>query len=78
VNERARPGRPGVLRSSRWKASKGRRVWPISMKARDPVCGMSVDPNRAPAQGVYRGETVYFCSTACQKTYDERMHSAGA
>lgn len=34
---------------------------------------MTVDTERAPARGVYGGETVYFCAAACQKTY-ERTH----
>ncbi|MGP8077585.1 MAG: hypothetical protein ACLQD8_03215 [Thermoplasmata archaeon] len=45
------------------------------MKARDPVCGMSVDTERAAAHGTYGGEPVYFCSVACQKTY-EKSHPA--
>jgi Cu+-exporting ATPase len=46
------------------------------MKARDPVCGMSVDTERAAARGEYGGEPVYFCSAACKKTYDQRHPSA--
>ena len=42
------------------------------MKARDPVCGMSVDTERAAAHGVYAGDTVYFCSVACQKSYEQK------
>ena len=40
------------------------------MKVKDPVCGMVVDSSSAAAHGTYGSETVYFCSTACQKTYD--------
>jgi YHS domain-containing protein len=47
------------------------------MKARDPVCGMTVETSRAPAQGVYGGETVYFCCVACQKKYEERPRAPG-
>jgi len=43
------------------------------MKAKDPVCGMTVDSERAAGHGVYGGETVFFCSVGCQKTY-ERTH----
>ncbi len=32
---------------------------------RDPVCGMSVDPQRAAGSEVYQGETYYFCSKGC-------------
>lgn len=38
--------------------------------AKDPICGMSVDTDRAPAKGVYGGKPVYFCSGACQKKYE--------
>jgi Cu+-exporting ATPase len=41
-------------------------------KAKDPVCGMTVDTERAPAHGVYDGERVYFCSASCQKTFEAR------
>ncbi len=39
-------------------------------KARDPVCGMTVDTERAPAHGAYGGEAVYFCCVACQRKYE--------
>jgi P-type Cu+ transporter len=42
------------------------------MKARDPVCGMTVDTDRAAARTVYVGETVYFCSVPCQKAYEKK------
>jgi Cu+-exporting ATPase len=31
----------------------------------DPVCGMTVDPDRAAGSFDYQGETYYFCSTHC-------------
>ncbi|HTT15554.1 MAG TPA: copper-transporting ATPase [Thermoplasmata archaeon] len=37
--------------------------------AKDPVCGMSVDTNHPAATASSGGQTVYFCSTACQKQY---------
>lgn len=33
--------------------------------ARDAVCGMEMDPERATAQVDYQGQTYYFCSTTC-------------
>ena len=36
----------------------------------DPVCGMHVDPNNAPAQSNYDGKTYYFCSEECKQTFD--------
>lgn len=28
---------------------------------KDPVCGMMVDPETAPAKAEYQGQTYYFC-----------------
>jgi YHS domain-containing protein len=39
-------------------------------ESRDPVCGMKVDPERAPARGTYAGQNVYFCSPVCQRKYE--------
>ena len=36
----------------------------------DPVCGMSVDENAAPAKAEYQGQTYYFCSTECKTKFD--------
>lgn len=33
--------------------------------ATDPVCGMTVDPDRAKASSQYDGQTFYFCSAGC-------------
>lgn len=38
---------------------------------RDPVCGMTVRPETAPAQTEYKGETYYFCCAACKQKFDE-------
>jgi Cu+-exporting ATPase len=42
-------------------------------KVKDPVCNMMIEPATAAARGTYGGEDVYFCSVACQKSY-ERTH----
>ncbi len=39
--------------------------------AKDPVCGMMVDPNKAPAKSDYMGKTYYFCNPGCKKTFDQ-------
>lgn len=39
-------------------------------RAKDPICGMSVDTEQASAKGVYGTETVYFCSERCKRTYE--------
>src|SRR5438552_15130404 len=34
-------------------------------EAIDPVCGMTVDPERAAGRWDYQGRTYYFCSPGC-------------
>ena len=36
-----------------------------------PVCGMQVDEQMAIASAVYQGKTYYFCSKACQQTFEK-------
>ena len=38
--------------------------------ARDPVCGMDVDPTGAAAHSEYRGVPYYFCAVACKREFD--------
>ncbi|HEY6146649.1 MAG TPA: heavy metal translocating P-type ATPase [Thermoanaerobaculia bacterium] len=38
--------------------------------ARDPVCGMSVDPARAPARRTFRGQDYFFCAPGCAAKFD--------
>ena len=37
----------------------------------DPVCGMSVDPDRAEYRSFQKGETYYFCSASCKESFDK-------
>ena len=37
----------------------------------DPVCGMTVDENRAAAKTTYAGQVYYFCSKDCQNIFEE-------
>jgi P-type Cu+ transporter len=37
--------------------------------AKDPVCGMSVDPATTPFQADYQGGTFSFCSANCMGTF---------
>lgn len=49
--------------------------------AKDPVCGMSVDPQQAAGASVRGGRTYYFCSTSCRDKFEqapERYLGAGA
>lgn len=38
----------------------------------DPVCGMQVDDQTAPAESNYQGTTYYFCSEECKETFDRQ------
>lgn len=38
--------------------------------AKDPVCGMDVDPVKAAGTSIYKGETIYFCNVNCKKKFD--------
>lgn len=38
---------------------------------KDPVCGMTVDPQKAAAAAVQGGVTHYFCSTACRDKFEQ-------
>ena len=39
-------------------------------QARDPVCGMYVDTETAAHRSSFEGETYYFCSPGCKRTFD--------
>jgi Cu+-exporting ATPase len=39
--------------------------------AKDPICGMEVDPQQAAATSEYQGTTYYFCSTGCKRAFDQ-------
>ena len=36
----------------------------------DPVCGMTVDEQKAAATAVYNGTTYYFCAPGCKRTFE--------
>src|SRR5260370_35863845 len=38
---------------------------------RDPVCGMSVDPEKAKAKVDHGEKSYYFCSAACAKKFEQ-------
>ncbi len=38
----------------------------------DVVCGMKVDPAKAPAQSQYQGKMYFFCSTQCKTKFDAK------
>jgi Cu+-exporting ATPase len=37
---------------------------------KDPVCGMTVDPQSAAGQSDFAGTTFYFCSSSCKERFD--------
>src|SRR2546425_7719576 len=37
----------------------------------DPVCGMTVDEQTAPAKAVYNGTTYYFCAPGCKRPFEK-------
>jgi YHS domain-containing protein len=39
--------------------------------AKDPVCGMQVDEKKAAGTSEYKGQTYYFCATACKTKFDQ-------
>lgn len=40
--------------------------------AKDPVCNMTVDENKAAATSVYKGKTYYFCTQACKEKFEKQ------
>ncbi|MFQ6101678.1 MAG: YHS domain-containing protein [Anaerolineae bacterium] len=38
---------------------------------KDPVCGMMVDPQTAPAKAEYKGQTYYFCAPGCKTAFEK-------
>lgn len=41
-----------------------------SSEIKDPVCGMTVQPERAAGSSTFRGTTFYFCSKGCKTKFD--------
>jgi Cu+-exporting ATPase len=39
--------------------------------AKDPVCGMDVDESTAAGKSEYKGQTYYFCSPGCKRSFDQ-------
>ncbi len=43
----------------------------MAEKAIDPVCGMEVDPETAPAKAEYKEVTYYFCAPGCKAEFEK-------
>jgi YHS domain-containing protein len=39
--------------------------------AKDPVCEMTVDEEKAAAKSEYKGKTYYFCAPGCKAAFDK-------
>jgi YHS domain-containing protein len=37
----------------------------------DPICGMTVDEKTAQLKSEYGGQTYYFCSPGCKRSFDK-------
>lgn len=38
---------------------------------KDPVCGMTIDEQKAPATAVFQGKAYHFCSPGCKATFEK-------
>lgn len=38
---------------------------------KDPVCDMDVTPETAAGKSEYKGQTYYFCSLGCKRSFDK-------
>lgn len=43
--------------------------------AKDPVCGMEVEPSKAAGKSLYKGMAVYFCAASCKEKFDANPES---
>jgi len=41
------------------------------LSERDPICGMTVDPEKAAARFAHAGKTYYFCSEGCARQFEQ-------
>jgi Cu+-exporting ATPase len=51
--------------------SKGTKGMNAALIAKDPVCDMDVEINRAAARSDYQGQTYYFCAPGCKVKFDK-------
>jgi len=50
------------------------------MQVKDPVCGMSLEADKAHAQEAYQGSNYFFCSDQCHRQFvaDPHRYAASA
>jgi Cu+-exporting ATPase len=46
-------------------------IFPTTPKAKDPVCGMMVDPQKSAGKVEHLGKTYYFCSARCAERFEK-------
>src|SRR6266705_2106335 len=46
-------------------------IFTSTLREKDPVCGMSVDPATAAVKLLYGGKTYYFCSARCAERFSK-------
>jgi YHS domain-containing protein len=63
-----RDERGAVASSIPWLPPSGGRTGGIM--AKDPVCGMTIDEKKAAGKSEYKGQTYYFCASACKAKFD--------
>ena len=42
--------------------------------AKDPVCGMDVDPSTAKQTAQHDGQPYYFCAPGCKRAFEAEPH----
>jgi len=47
----------------------------MSEKAKDLVCGMEIEKDKAAATYEYKGKTYYFCAVGCKNAFAEDPES---
>lgn len=61
----------GPAKMKKRPSEKHRFGQPDRARVRDPVCGMSVDPQSAEHRHDYSGRTYYFCSAGCRAKFEK-------
>ncbi len=46
--------------------------------AKDPVCGMNVDENKAATAAEYNRKTYYFCCSGCKQKFEKEPQKYAA
>jgi xanthine dehydrogenase accessory factor len=58
-------------RKPEWRLSEAPPKTPGTAEARDPVCGMTVDPAAARYRSEGSGRIIYFCCLRCKQAFDQ-------